>query len=160
MATSQPQPISASRSAVTSTDTDETATDDEMRIAAADPPPTPSETTFASIVAQDKTDTTPVTSPAATVTTDIGGVVSTVLSVLGFGPQAASGPVAPPQPPMAWAMLGWVRRELGHTVSPLVSAAAKPTAALVAEDVAITEVSPLATPEQLAAERIAARTVN
>ena len=101
-----------------------------------------------------------MTSPAATVTSGIGGVVSTVLSALGFGSQAASGPVVPPQPPMLWAMLGWVRRELGHIVSPLVSVAGAPVAALVAEDVSTTAVSPLATPEQLEAERIATQTAN
>jgi hypothetical protein len=61
---------------------------------------------------------------------------------------------------MLWAMLGWVRRELGHIVSPLVSVAGAPVAALVAEDVSTTEVSPLATPEQLEAERIATQTAN
>ena len=93
-------------------------------------------------------------------TTGIGGFVSTVLSALGFGPQAASDPVAPPQPPLLWAMLGWVRRELGHLVSPLVSAAGAPVAALVAEDVSIAADSPLATPEQLAAEKLATQTAN
>ena len=93
-------------------------------------------------------------------TTGIGGLVSTVLSALGFGSQAASGPVAPPQPPLLWAMLGWVRRELGHIVSPLVSAAGAPVAALVAEDVSIAADSPLATPEQLAAEKLATQTAN
>ena len=68
--------------------------------------------------------------------------------------------MAPPQPPLLWAMLGWVRRELGHIVSPLVSAAGAPVAALVAEDVSIAADSPLATPEQLAAEKLATQTAN
>ncbi|MGZ5377915.1 MAG: hypothetical protein ACXWD8_07810 [Mycobacterium sp.] len=152
--------ITASRTVITSPDIDKSAADDTMGMAAVtDSPSISAASTFVAIVPQ-STRTSQVTSPAATVTSDIGGVVSTVLSALGFGSQAASGPVVPPQPPMLWAMLGWVRRELGHIVSPLVSAAGKPVAALVAEDVSTTEVSPLATPEQLAAERIATQTAN
>ncbi|WP_102144699.1 DUF1214 domain-containing protein [Mycobacterium hubeiense] len=62
-----------------------------------------------------------------------------VLSVLGGAPQANSEPVAPAQSPALWAMLGFARRELGHT--------------------AVMD-SPLGTPEQLEAERIATETVN
>lgn len=124
----------------------------------ADPPPAPVEKIYATIVSQPTKESSRITSPAATVSTDIGGVVGTVLSALGFSSQAATGPVAPPQPPMAWAMLGWVRRELGHVDSRLVSAAGGPVAALVAEDVSATAASPLKTPQQLNAERIAGQT--
>ena len=145
---------------ITSLNIDTSAADDTVGIAAVtDSPSVSAASTFVAIVPQ-STRTSQVTSPTATATSGIGGVVSTVLSALGFGSQATSGPVVPPQPPMLWAMLGWVRRELGHIVSPLVSVAGAPVAALVAEDVSTTEVSPLATPEQLEAERIATRTAN
>ena len=92
-----------------------------------------------------------------TVTTPVNGFVTSVLSALGFGADAANGPAAPPEPPLLWAMLGWVRREIGTTVASLTSVASTPTAALVAE---ADTVSPLATPEQLAAERLATQTAN
>ena len=152
--------ITTSRTVVTSPDIDKSAVDGTMRMAAVtDSPSISAASSFVAIVPQ-STRTSQVASPAVTVTSNIGGMVSTVLSALGFGSQAASGPAVPPQPPMLWAMLGWVRRELGHIVSPLVSAAGEPVAALVAEDVSTTAVSPLATPEQLAAERIATQTAN
>jgi Protein of unknown function (DUF1214) len=97
---------------------------------------------------------------ATTATTRINGLVTSVLSALGFGPQAALGPTTPPQPPLLWAILGWVRREIGHTIVPSASSTGAPVAALVAENVTAQAVSPLATPEQLAAERLAAQTVN
>ncbi|MFI5507579.1 hypothetical protein ACIA48_08940 [Mycobacterium sp. NPDC051804] len=94
-------------------------------------------------------------------TTHINGMVGTVLSALGFDAQAASGPAAPLQSPMLWAMLAAARREIGHTASlPPVSSPGGTVAALVAEDVATTAVSPLATPEQLEAERLATQTAN
>ena len=99
-------------------------------------------------------------STATAVTTGLGGFVGTVLSALGFGSQAASGPAAPPQPPLLWAMLGWVRREIGNMIAPFVAGVGTPVAALSTEDASITAVSPLGTPEQLAAERIAAQTAN
>lgn len=102
-----------------------------------------------------------------TVTTGVHMLVGTVLSALGLGPQAANGPTPTPQAPVLWAMLGWARREIGRLAAPLTSAAGAPVAALVAEDALDAEdalgaeaVSPLATPEQLAAERIATETVN
>ena len=113
------------------------------------------------------TSTAPVPPTATPTTTGLGGIVSTVLSAFGFGPQATSGPAAPPQPPMLWAMLGWVRREVGHLIAPFAGGSGTPVAALLHEDVSATEVSsleaedsPLATEEQLAAERIAAQTAN
>jgi hypothetical protein len=154
----QPRSITPSRTVVTQADTDKTAVDEPMRIATADPPPAPSETTFATSVSQPTTTSTRMVSPTTTMTTEIGGVVGTVLSALGFGPKAASGPVAPPQPPAAWAMLGWVRRELGHIDSRLVSAAGGPVAVLAADDVSATPASPLATQQQFNAEKIAGQT--
>jgi Protein of unknown function (DUF1214) len=101
------------------------------------------------------------TGPAATTAaTRINGLITSVLSALGFGPQAAYGPTTPPQPPLLWAMLGWVRREIGHTIAPSTPSTGAPVAALVAENVTVEAVSPLATPEQLAAERLATQTLN
>ena len=158
---SHPQTSTASQTVVTSTDTHEDNTNEGMRVAAAtDSAASSAVSTFAAVVPQFTPTSTRVTSPAAVVTTGIGGLVSTVLSALGFGSQAASGPAAPPQPPLLWAMLGWVRRELGHIVSPPVSGAGAPVAALAAENVSIAADSPLATPEQLAAEKLAAQTAN
>ena len=100
--------------------------------------------------------------PAATsVTTGLGGLVNTVLSVFGLGTEAASGdPIAPPQAPMLWTMLGWVRREVGNLVAPFFGGGASPVATLATEDTSITADSPLATDEQLAAEKLAAQTAN
>ncbi|MEO3756988.1 DUF1214 domain-containing protein [Mycobacterium sp. B14F4] len=107
------------------------------------------------------TRSTAVPEPApTTVTTGITDFVASVLSAFGFGPRAASGPVAPAEPPLLWALLGWVRREVGHLTSSVASVAGVPVAASVAENVAAPAVSPLATPEQLAAERIATQTAN
>ncbi|ODQ92542.1 DUF1214 domain-containing protein [Mycolicibacterium flavescens] len=100
----------------------------------------------------------PVTSepPATAAVTAVPTVVGSMLSALGFGPLATQGPAVPtPSSPLLWAMLGFARREIGNT--PAESATATPTAAALV--VATETVSPLATPEQLAAERIAARTV-
>lgn len=157
-----PEPLSTTVSwtVITPPDIDKPAADDTMGVTAVTDSPSMSVASTFVAIAPQFSRTSQVTSSPTTVTTGVGGVVSTVLSALGFGSQAASGPVVPPQPPMLWAMLGWVRRELGHIVSPLVSNAGKPVAALVAEDVSTTEVSPLATPEQLAAERIATQTAN
>jgi hypothetical protein len=159
--TSQAQSRTAWQTVVTSTDTDDDVTNHGMRIAAdTDSAASSAVSTFAPIVPQSAQTSTRISSPATAVTTGIGGLFNTALSALGFGSQAASGPVAPPQPPLLWAMLGWVRRELGHIVSPLVSAAAAPAAALVADDVSVAADSPLATPEQLAAEKLATQTAN
>jgi hypothetical protein len=103
------------------------------------------------------TQSAPAPTPA-TVTTPVQTLVASLLSAFGLGPQAANGPAAPAQSPMLWAMLGWALREIGTTPASSVSVAAAPTAALVAE--AADTVSPLATPQQLAAERIATATAN
>jgi hypothetical protein len=95
------------------------------------------------------------------VTTGLGDFVGNVLSAFGFGTQAASGePIAPPQAPMLWTMLGWVRREVGNLASQFLGHSTTAAAALVTEDAVTTERSPLATDEQLAAERLAAQTAN
>ncbi|MGV0791430.1 hypothetical protein [Mycolicibacterium sp. XJ1819] len=106
----------------------------------------------------DSVTTEPITPPPTAVTTGLGGLVSGFLSVLGLGPRAASAPVAPPQPPLLWALLGWARREIGTVVAPFTAVASAPVAALLTADAPATAVSPLATPGQLAAERIAAQT--
>lgn len=148
------------RVATTSTVNDEPERRDAVNTAAAgDPPPSPVEKVFAAIVPPSPKELPRVTSPAATVSTDIGGAVGTVLSSFGFSSQAATGPVAPLQPPMAWAMLGWVRRELGNLDSRVVSAAGGPVAALVSDSVAAAAAtSPLATEQQFNAEKMAGQT--
>lgn len=124
-------------------------------------PPSSPPTTTASLSTTTLMRTTPVPEAApTTVTTPISGLVTSVLSALGLGPSAATGPVAPAQPPLLWAMLGWVRREVGYLTATPMSAASAPVAALVAEDLSTPTVSPLGTPEQLAAERIATQTAN
>ncbi len=120
-------------------------------------------TTFTTIDPEPQQTSQQLAAPAPTpATTGLGGFVGTILSALGFGSQAAAGPQAPPQPPLLWAVLGWVRREIGNVFAAFAPpAAATPAATLMADEVsvAVTE-SPLATPEQLAAERIATQTAN
>ncbi|SEH88846.1 Protein of unknown function [Mycolicibacterium rutilum] len=101
-------------------------------------PPTPEPPT-------ETVDETVLPATATATVTEAPTLVTSVLSALGFGPLASTAPAAPPSPPLLWTMLGFARREVGHT----------------AETAATTEttVSPLATAEQLAAERVAARTV-
>ena len=98
-----------------------------------------------------------------TPTPTVSSLVSHVLSALGSGPKATSGPVAPVQPPTLWAMLAWVRREIGH-IAALPSPPPHPRPALqtgeLNQSVSTLAVSPLGTPEQLEAEKIAAQTVN
>lgn len=74
----------------------------------------------------------------------------------------ADAPTAPAQAPALWAMLGWVRREIGHVPAPAIASSA-PTVtstSLVAPSAAITATSPLGTQQQLEAERRAAETAN
>ena len=80
---------------------------------------------------------------------------------MGLNPQATNEPVAPPQPPMSWAMLGWVRRELGHGFAPATQTASSTSAAAaLAEPVtSLVATSPLGTQQQLTAEQVATRTV-
>jgi hypothetical protein len=93
---------------------------------------------------------TPVAGPVGLVT----GLVSGFLSAVGLNPHAANGPVTPPQPPMLWAMLGWVRRELGHVFAPATQTASSTIAAT-----SLMATSPLGTQQQLTAEQVATRTV-
>ncbi|MGV0599578.1 Ig-like domain-containing protein [Mycolicibacterium pulveris] len=52
--------------------------------------------------------------PTATETSsDVVGIASTVMAAL-LSPFVAPGPGAPAEPPLAWALLGWVRREWQH----------------------------------------------
>ena len=104
---------------------------------------------------------TPVAGPVGLVT----GLVSGFLSAVGLNPHAANGPVAPPQPPMLWAMLGWVRRELGHVFAPATQAASSTIAATSWSSdrrvqPSLVATSLLGTQQQLTAEQIATRTVN
>jgi hypothetical protein len=64
-----------------------------------------------------------------------------------------STPVAPAPTPTLWTMLGWVRRELGHTAAP------SSTSRATAHNFSTVSVTPLGTPEQTAAEKLAAETV-
>ena len=75
----------------------------------------------------------------------VADVVSGLLSVIGLTPQAAGGPATPPQSPVMWTMLGFVRREIGNAFAPSVAPAAT---------------SPLGTQQQLDAERTATATLN
>ncbi len=108
----------------------------------------------------------PVTAAAPPAGGPVGfvtGLVSGLLSAVGLNQQASSGPVAPAEPPTLWALLGWVRREIGHAFNPGATVAAAPvatamTALVEPAPLAAATVSPLGTPQQLAAEQIAART--
>ncbi len=73
---------------------------------------------------------------------------------------ATSGtPVTPPQAPMLWTALGWVRREIGPVVTPAASArTASMSTSLAQPTASIAATSPLGTQQQLDAERLAAQT--
>lgn len=92
------------------------------------------------------------------VPTTIDGVASSVLSALGFGSRAADGATAPQQPVALWTMLAWTRREIGTTATPSVNPAAQTVT--TSQTASADTVSPLGTPEQLAAERLARQTAN
>ena len=63
------------------------------------------------------------TKPPAHPATVVAEAVSSLLSVVGLSPLATGGaPVPPPQSPTLWAMLGWVRREVGHVSEPATQA--------------------------------------
>jgi len=105
----------------------------------------------------------PVTPPAGGPVGFVTGLVSGLLSAVGLNQQVSSGPVAPAEPPTLWALLGWVRREIGHAFNPGATVAAAPvatamTALVEPAPLVAAAVSPLATQQQLAAEQIAART--
>ncbi|MDQ2638664.1 MAG: hypothetical protein M3Y83_17510, partial [Actinomycetota bacterium] len=129
----------------------------------------PSTATVSNVIAkadQEPTDTvatvlTPTgdsASLSAPATTGVATVVSSVLSALGFGSQAANGATVPQQPVAMWAMLAWARREIGITSTPSVNPAAQTVT--TSQTLSATTVSPLGTPQQLAAERIARQTAN
>lgn len=61
----------------------------------------------------------------------ITGLISGLLSVIGFNPQAANGPGAPAQAPTLWALLAWVRREIGQVFFNINPGAAMVTQSLV-----------------------------
>ncbi|HUO38326.1 MAG TPA: DUF1214 domain-containing protein [Mycobacterium sp.] len=86
--------------------------------------------------------------PPATISSTWAGAL---LSAMGLHPHAANGPVGTPQPPALWVLLGWVRREVG-TLS-------RSTPAINAVTAGATT-SPLGTPDQIAAEKIAMKAVN
>ncbi|MGE2691370.1 hypothetical protein [Mycolicibacterium pulveris] len=119
----------------------------------AEPEPEPTD-----IVATVVTETPEPDVVSAPATTRIDTMASSVLSALGFGAQAADGPPAPQQPAALWAMLAWARREIGTTSTPSLSPAASTVTTSQPADA--TTVSPLGTPQQLAAERIARQTAN
>jgi hypothetical protein len=92
----------------------------------------------------------PVAGPVGSVT----GLVSGFLSAVGLNPQTSNVPVAPPQSPVSWTMLGWVRRELGYVFTPVTQIASSTVAAT-----SPMATSPLGTQQQLIAEQVATRTV-
>ena len=107
----------------------------------------------------------PTAPPARGPGTFVTGLVSGLLSAIGLNDQAGTGPAAPPQSTALWAMLGWVRREIGFVGDPatsaaLTTAAVTTTSSLTLPSASITATSPLATQEQLAAERIATQTAD
>jgi hypothetical protein len=91
----------------------------------------------------------------------VTGLVSGLLSAVGLNPQATTGPATPPQSPTLWAMLAWVRREIGHAFAPATATANATVATSLVEPAAsIAAVSPLGTQQQLTAEQVATQTVN
>lgn len=113
--------------------------------------PEPADTVAAVIT--DAPEPTVVSEPVAAT---VDGVVSSVLSALGFGSQAADGATTPQPPAALWAMLAWARREIGVTSTPSTTPAAQTVT--TSQTFASDTVSPLGTPQQLAAERIARQT--
>ncbi|MDA4107491.1 DUF1214 domain-containing protein [Mycolicibacterium holsaticum] len=120
-----------------------------------DPEPTDTVATAVTDTGTATTEPAPLSAPTPT---GVATVVSSVLSALGFGPQAANGTTVPQQPVAMWAMLAWARREIGITSTPSVNPAAQTVT--TSQTLAATTVSPLGTPQQLAAERIARQTAN
>ena len=91
-------------------------------------------------------------------------IVSSLLTAVGFNPLATGGgPATPSQSPTLWAMLGWVRRELGHVVAPPATAgtvAVADTTSMVQPAASVMATSVLGTQQQLTAEQIATQTLN
>ncbi|MDA4108346.1 membrane protein [Mycobacterium holsaticum DSM 44478] len=88
--TEQEQPAESSTSRLTT----ETLLDESVEVA--------------TILVEDE----PTATPADT-SSDVVGIASTVMAAL-LSPFVAPGPGAPAEPPLAWALLGWVRREWQH----------------------------------------------
>ena len=64
----------------------------------------------------------------------LSDIVSSLLSVVGLKPLAASGPAAPTQAPALWTVLAWVRREIQQTLYTLTTPpAAQQVSALVVQ---------------------------
>ncbi len=133
--------------------------DDTLAVVDKAPPP-------AQLAAADTVAPAAATAPAPPRIGLVSGLVSGLLTAVGLHPQATDGPVAPAEPPTLWALLGWVRREIGHALSP-ASASMATAAATTSLTVSPTPtsapvlptVSPLGTSVQLEAESTAARTV-
>lgn len=160
--TAQLTPIQAKTAAVVATQT--VAADHTPSVVADTQPPAP-------LAAVDTV--APASPPAPPRIGFVSGLVSGVLTAVGLNPHAADGPTTPAEPPMLWALLGWVRRELGQMIdpSPASTATATATTSLIVGPSASTfaavpavnaapAVSVLGTPQQLEAERIAASTVD
>jgi hypothetical protein len=115
-------------------------------------------TTPSATVDLPETAASPTPGPVSFVT----GLVSGLLATLGMNPQAATGPVTPPEPPTLWTLLGFVRREIGEVSDPAAArtGAATVSTSLVEPTASVTASSPLGTQQQLDAEALAAQTAN
>ena len=60
----------------------------------------------------------------------VTGVVSSLLGWVGLAPSMTESPVAPPQAPVLWTLLAWVRREIEQTLVNLTPSRARATAQL------------------------------
>jgi hypothetical protein len=100
-------------------------------------------------------------SPSAQPADVVTAVVSSLLSAAGLNSSAVGGgPATPPESPTLWAMLGWVRRELGHVFAPATAGTASAVAStsLIEPASSLMAASVLGTQQQLTAERIATQT--
>lgn len=91
------------------------------------------------------------------------GFVTDMLSFVGLAPAATNSPASPLQTPVLWTVLGWVRREIQQTFfgqTTLTDQSAQTTTSQTIAAPNVLAVSPLGTPEQLAAEQRATETVN
>jgi len=129
-----------------------------------DSQPVQVETQRAAVVSAVDVVPTATPDPQAAVAHPVGfvtGLVSGLLSAVGLNPQATTGPATPPQSPTLWAMLAWVRREIGNVFVPATATAnATGVTALVQPAASVAAVSPLGTQQQLTAEQIATQTVD
>ena len=87
----------------------------------------------------------------------VRGIVTSLLSVFGLGPLAATNaPVSPAQPTLLWGLLAWVRREIGQGVSNLLGMAPKATSPVPTGPADLTQTGSSATTFALAASAPAA----